>query len=375
MKKAMAVMLVAVVLFFGAVFGWKAFVGAQIAKSMQAMVLPPVTVSTAPVTTATWDPAIVAVGTLRAAQGVDVTAQTAGIITALRFDSGDKVAAGDVLLEQYSADERARLEGLVAQRKLAELNDERAADLARQNLISEFDRDARATELKTAQAGEKDLRLQIEQKIIRAPFAGRLGIRQVDVGQYIEPGDAIARLESDEQMLVDFKVPQREFANLREGQPVFLAVDAWPGERFGGKVAAIAPQVDIETRNLSVRAVVDNGDGKLVAGMFARVDVQLPRAEKVLTVPQSALTYSPYGDSVFVVDESVNEAGDTVLTVSNTFVVTGATRGDQVAITSGLEPGMTVVTAGQQKLRGGAQVMVDNSVSVSNDPAPEVTNN
>ena len=230
-------------------------------------------------------------------------------------------------------------------------------------------------ELKMAQAAENDLRLQIEQKIIRAPFAGRLGIRQVDVGQYIEPGDPIARLESDEQMLVDFKVPQREFANLREGQPVFLTVDAWPGERFGGEVAAIAPQVDIETRNLSVRAVIDNGDGRLVAGMFARVDVQLPRAEQVLTVPQSALTYSPYGDSVFVVDESVNEAGETVLIVTNTFVVTGATRGDQVAISSGLEPGMTVVTAGQQKLRGGAQVQVDNSVPVSNDPAPEVVNN
>ena len=375
MKKAMVGMLLAVVLFFGVVFGWKAFVGAQIAKSMQAMVLPPVTVSTAPVTAATWSPAIVAVGTLRGAQGVDVTAQISGIITALRFDSGDKVAAGDVLLEQYSADESARLEGLVAQRKLAALNDKRSADLARQNLISEFDRDARATELKTAQAAENNLRLQIEQKIIRAPFAGRLGIRQVDVGQYIEPGDPVARLESDEQMLVDFKVPQREFANLREGQPVFLTVDAWPGERFGGEVAAIAPQVDIETRNLSVRAVVDNGDGRLVAGMFARVDVQLPRTEKVLTVPQSALTYSPYGDSVFVVDESVDEAGKKVLTVTNTFVVTGATRGDQVAISSGLEPGMIVVTAGQQKLRGGAQVLVDNSVPVSNDPAPEVVNN
>jgi membrane fusion protein (multidrug efflux system) len=216
--------------------------------------------------------------------------------------------------------------------------------------------------------------LNIEKKSIRAPFAGQLGIRGVDLGQYIEPGDNLVRLEAIDQLLVDFTVSQRQIGQLLVGQVVFAYVDAWPGQRFAGVIEAIAPKVESDTRNVRVRAVLDNVDTRLVPGMFARVEIQLPTQGTVVTVPQSAVTYSPYGDSVYVVADQ--PAGDQpVYAVSNTFVVLGATRGDQVTIESGLTAGMTVVTAGQQKLRNGSQVVIDNSVPVSNNPTPQPENN
>jgi membrane fusion protein (multidrug efflux system) len=377
MKRPMLIMLVSVGLFFGAVFGWKAFVGSQIQKSMQAMAMPPVTVSTKLVDAEAWSPTITAVGSVRAVQGVDVSAQVEGQITELHFDSGDTVAVGDLLVQQYTADEMAQLEGRIADRQLAELNYERLKNLSKKQLVSEFDFDASRTELQRSQAIEKNLLLNIEKKSIRAPFAGQLGIRGVDLGQYIEPGDTLVRLEALDQLLVDFTVSQRQMGQLFVGQKVVAYVDAWPGQRFTGVIDAIAPKVEINTRNVSVRAVLTNVDTRLIPGMFARVEVQLSTQDTVVTVPQSAITYSPYGDSVYVIGEqSPQDAnGQPVYGVTNTFVVLGATRGDQVAIESGLAAGTTVVTAGQQKLRNGSQVVVDNSVPVSNNPAPQPANN
>jgi len=375
MKKPMIIMLALAGLFFGGVFGWKAFVGAQIEKAMASMEPPPATVSAMQATAEAWAPHIPAVGSLRAAQGVDVTPQVAGLITRLDFDSGDEVAAGDILLQQYDADLRAELDGLIAARELAEANLRRAEELIDQDLVSEFDYDSRKTELQLARAAEADLRLQIEKHSIRAPFSGQLGIRKVDLGQYIEPGDLIARLENRERMLVDFPVPQRQLGNLRSGQPVTVEVDAWPDRKFPGVIRAIEPQVERDTRNLRLRAVVENPSGELLPGMFAQIEVLLPERQQVVTVPQSAITYSPYGDSVFVVEEDAGADGEPVTTVINTFVVTGETRGDQVAIATGLKAGQTVVTSGQQKLRNGAKVVVNNAVQVRNDPDPVPVNN
>jgi membrane fusion protein (multidrug efflux system) len=377
MKRPMLIMLVSVALFFGAVFGWKAFVGIQIQTAMQAMAMPPVTVSTMLVSDETWAPAIAVVGSLRAVQGVDVSAQVEGQIIELHFDSGDSVAAGDLLVQQYTADELAELEGRVADRQLAELNYKRLKNLSRKQLVSEFDLDASRTELQRSKAIEKNLLLNIEKKSIRAPFAGQLGIRSIDLGQYIEPGDPLVRLEAIAQLLVDFTVSQRQIGQLSVGQTVFAYVDAWQGQRFAGVIEAVAPKVESNTRNVRVRAVLANVDTRLVPGMFARVEIQLPTQGTVVTVPQSAVTYSPYGDSVYVVaNQPEQAAGDQpVYAVSNTFVVLGATRGDQVAIESGLTAGMTVVTAGQQKLRNGSQVVIDNSVPVSNNPTPRPDNN
>jgi membrane fusion protein (multidrug efflux system) len=377
MKRPMLIMLVCVGLFFGAVFGWKAFVGMQIQKSMQAMAMPPVTVSTMLVSDETWAPVITVVGSLRAVQGVDVSAQVEGQITELHFDSGDTVAAGDLLVQQYTADELAQLEGRVADRQLAELNYKRLKNLSSKQLVSEFEFDASRTDLQRTKAIEKTLLLNIEKKSIRAPFAGQLGIRSVDLGQYIEPGDNLVRLEAIDQLLVNFTVSQRQIGQLSVGQVVFAYVDAWPGQRFAGVIDAIAPKVESDTRNVRVRAVLDNVDTRLLPGMFARVEIQLPTQGTVVTVPQSAVTYSPYGDSVYIVADQPEQAGGAqpVFAVSNSFVVLGATRGDQVAIKSGLTAGMTVVTAGQQKLRNGSQVVIDNSVAVSNSPTPQPDNN
>jgi membrane fusion protein (multidrug efflux system) len=371
----MLYMLVATGLFFGTLFGWKAYVNGRNQAAMAAMGFPPVTVSTTRATAESWTPTIAAVGSLRASQGVDVTAQVAGLITGIRFESGSQAEAGELLVEQYAADEQAQLDGLVAECKLAEINLARTRELIRDKLVSAFELDVRETDLQRARAAEDDLRLKITQKSIRAPFAGQLGIRQVDVGQYLEPGDAIVRLEARDQMVVDFPVPQQQFSNLHVTQPVSVHVDAWPRQTFGGTISAIEPQVERDTRNIRVRAVIGNPEGKLLPGMFARIDIDLPARHNVITVPQAAVTRSPYGDAIFVVGEHTDDAGRQELRVTNTIVVTGATRGDQVAITSGLEAGATIVTAGQQKLRNGSVVVVDNSVPVSNSASPEADNN
>lgn len=371
----MIYMLVAVGLFFGAIFGFKAFVGAKIKSVMANMPMPPVTVSTVHALADTWTPTIPAVGSLRASRGVDVTSQVAGQIIAIHFESGGSVKAGDPLLELYAADEQAQLQGLVADRKLAELNLGRAEQLIRDKLISAFDLDTKRNDLERAKAAEDALRLQIREKSVRAPFAGRVGIRKVDLGQYLQPGNPIVRLESGDQMLVDFPVAQQELGNLKIDRPVSLQVDAWPGQVFHGRIMAIEPQVDPATRNIKVRAVVDNADGRLLPGMFARIEVELPAREHVVTVPQAAILKSPYGDAVFVVEEQKGADGKPELHAANTPVVTGSRRGDQVAIVSGLAAGATVVSAGLQKLRNGSVVLIDNSVPVSNNPAPQPVNN
>jgi membrane fusion protein (multidrug efflux system) len=371
MKRQFIIMLVLVGLVLGAVFGWKSYAGLQMRQGMAAMVLPPVVVSTAQVETANWSPTIPAVGSLRALQGVNVTAQIAGQITELLFDSGATVAAGDLLVRQYTADDEARLAGLVAETRLAEMNFKRAQELVAKELISATDYDTRQTELQRARAAEANLRLIIEQKTIRAPFSGRLGIRKVDLGQFVEPGDTLVRLESFSQILVEFPVPQRLVGQLIVGQPLTVTTDAWPGEYFAGSIRALEPQVNRETRMMSVQGLIANVEERLVPGMFVRVAVELPALNNVLTVPQSAVTYSPYGNSLFVVDDA--EDGGQI--VRNRFVVTGETRGDQVMIASGIEVGATIVTAGQQKLRNGSRVQIDNSVPVSNEPDPAPANN
>jgi len=370
----MILMLLAVGLFFGGVFGWKAWVAYQSNTMMASTAMPPVTVSTTVATSDTWKPIIPSVGTLRAAQGVDITAQVAGMITELRFESGTVVKAGDLLAQQYVDDERARLAALEADVRLAELNLVRAKDLLEQKLNSQFEYDTAQTDRDRAVAQARNVRLLIEKKTIRAPFSGRIGIRQVDLGQYVEPGDPIVRLEALDKILVDFPISQRSIGLVGVGQPLTISVDAYPGKAFRGAVTAIAPNVRSTTRDVRLEGLIDNSSEQLLPGMFAEVEVEMPEREAVVTLPQSTITYSPYGDSVFVVTEAAG-GGDSDLVVQNRFVETGETRGDQVAVLSGVEPGETIVTAGQIKLRNGARVVVDNSVLVSNEPVSVLENN
>jgi len=362
----MIIMLVVVGLFCGAVFGWKAFDGYQTAQFMNSQPIPAVTVSTAVASSETWAPVIPSIGTLRASQGVDITAQEDGIITELRFESGAEVKAGDVLAQQYVDDERARLDALEADVQLAELNLTRARDLLNKDLNSQFDYDTRKTDHDRAVAQARSVRLIIDKKTIRAPFSGRIGIRQVDLGQFIEPGDPIVRLEALDQILVDFPVSQRYMSQVHTGQSLVIRVDAWPGKDFHGTITAIAPQVRSTTRDLRLEGLVDNAAGQLLPGMFAEVIVQRPVEEEVVTVPQASITFSPYGDSIFTIRETTDTNGESMLVVDNVFVTTGSTRGDQVAILAGITVGDTVVTAGHIKLRDGVRVRVDNSIPVSN---------
>ncbi|MFQ5634417.1 MAG: efflux RND transporter periplasmic adaptor subunit [Gammaproteobacteria bacterium] len=374
MIRRMILMLLAVGLFFGGVFGWKAWTAYQSDLLMAGQPMPAVTVSTTVAVHETWHPVIPAVGTLRASQGVDITAQLAGMITELRFESGAAVRAGDLLAQQYVDDERARLAALEADVRLAELNLARAQDLLDQNLSSQFDYDTRRTDRDRAVAQAENARLIIDKKTIRAPFSGRIGIRMVDLGQYVEPGDPLVRLEALDKILVDFTVPQRSVGLTHSGQPLKIFVDAYPGKVFHGVVTAVAPNVRSNTRDVRLEGVVDNPGERLLPGMFAEIDVVMPAEEAVVTVPQSAISYSPYGDSVFVVREATDDSGDTILLADNVFVQTGDTRGDQVAVLSGVEAGDTIVSAGQIKLRSGARVVVDNSVLVSNEVSPVFPN-
>ena len=368
-------MLLLVGMFFGSVFGWKAFQALQMNQNMNAGGMPPVTVSTTVASSETWTPVIPSVGTLRASQGVDITAQEPGIITELRFESGAEVEKGDVLAQQYADDDRARLEALEADVELAELNLVRAEDLLKKNLNSQFDYDTRKTDRDRAVAQARNLRLVIEKKTIRAPFSGRIGIRQVDLGQYVQPGDPIVRLEALDKILVDFPVPQRMIGRVRVGQSLLIRVDAFADKEFRGRVTAISPQVRAETRDVRIEGLVDNESELLLPGMFAEVEIRLEQQERVVTLPQSTITYSPYGDSVFVVEEITVDDGTAGLIARNRFVETGETRGDQVAILAGVQVGETVVTSGQIKLRNNTPIIINNTVRVSNEAAPRPENN
>jgi membrane fusion protein (multidrug efflux system) len=280
-----------------------------------------------------------------------------------------------VLAQQFADDERARLEALDADVQLAELNLTRARDLLKRDLNSQFDYDTRKTDYDRAVAEARSVRLIIDKKTIRAPFSGRIGIRQVDLGQYIRPGDPIVRLEALDKILVDFPVTQRHMSHVRPEQPLIIRVDAWPGKEFHGTITAIAPQVQSATRNLRLEGLIDNEAGQLLPGMFAEVTIQRPVVEEVVTVPQAAITFSPYGDSVFTIREMTDANGDPALVAENVFVTIGSTRGDQVAILAGVSAGDTVVTAGHIKLRAGMPVRVDNSIPVSNLASSTPENN
>jgi membrane fusion protein (multidrug efflux system) len=365
MIRRMLLMLVLVGLFFGGIFGWKAFVGGQIRAAMAERGPPVATVSTTRVATSDWVPTLRSVATLRSAQSVDVTAQVEGQVTRLFFDSGDEVARGTLLVQQYVADERAQLKALQADLRLAEIELRRIQQLVREKLVPQSDLDAATSRLDRVRAEVESLEVAIGKKAIRAPFAGRLGIRKVDLGQFIEPGDAIVRLESLDRLYADFKLPQQALPRLEVRQAVRVSVDAWPDEGFNGEISAIEPAVDAATRNVSLRAEIANADGRLRPGMFAEIRVALPERREVLLVPQTAITFSPFGNSVYVVDGS----GDASLARS-VYVEVGETRGDLVEIMAGLSPGQEVVTAGQLKLRDGARINIDNSVTVSASVAP-----
>lgn len=370
--KRMIIMLVLTGLVLAAVFGFEAFKGVMIRKFMATLSNPPQTVSTMVAASTEWRSQIEAVGSVRAVNGANLSAQVAGTVSAVHIQSGADVKKGDLLLELESADDVAHLEALKATAAMAQLTYDRDRTLVKTNAVSQQTADTDESNLKNAKALVAQQQALVDHKFVRAPFAGRLGIRQVDLGQYLAAGTAIVTLQQLDPIYVDFYAPQQSIAQLKVGQAATAKVDTYPNRHFEGKILAINSLVDAATRNVLVRAEFANKDGFLLPGMFATVDIDTGAPQKYVTLPQTAVAYNSYGDIVYLVEDKGKDAnGKPQLVARQTFVTTGATRGDQVAIVKGVKDGDTVVTAGQVKLRNGTPVLINNTVQPANDPNPK----
>ena len=371
----MLVMLIIAAVVVGGVVWFQQFKNTMIAKAIKGGANPPQTVATAVAQPSSWQATVEALGNLRASQEAALGAEVGGLVTAIRFDSGEKVRAGQTLVELNPAPLRAQLAQLEAQAALAELNLKRDEAQLKVRAIAQAAVDNDMAALKSAQAQVTAQKALIAQKTIAAPFSGQLGIRQVNLGQYLAPGAAVVTLQKLDPMEVDFTVPQNQIDLIRVGMKAVLQSSAAPGKTFEATVAAIEPQVDASTRNLKVRARVPNPKGELLPGVFATVRITQGEPRQYITLPNAAIAYNPYGATVFVVkDEGKGPDGKPKLVAEQRFVTAGPTRGDQVGIVEGVKAGETVVTAGQLKLRNGSPVVIKNSVQPSDNPNPQVPN-
>lgn len=406
--KRMTLMIIGVIVLIAIIAGVKVM---QVMKMMAGFGPPPPSVvSTTKVTTEDWQPELKAVGSLRAVRGADLSLDMAGLVTDVNLKSGDDVKEGQVLLQLRSTEDEAQLRQLEAAASLAEVTFNRAKQQLAVQAVSKADFDTAQADLKAKQAAVAQQRVNVSRKQLRAPFAGRAGIVTVNPGTYLASGTVIVTVQQTDPVYADFFMPQKNLAQLKVGQKVALSLDAYPGKQFEGTLTAISPKVDDQTRNVQVEATVPNSDHVLAPGMFANVSVEVGEHKKYMTLPQTAVVYNPYGETVYVVKkkadfdkaqaESQKSAAASAqktdarpadakkddrkaapakdekkddpnqLVVEQTFVTTSATRGDQVAITKGLEEGVEVVTSGQIKLKNGAPIKIDNSVQPANNPNP-----
>ncbi|HTG25457.1 MAG TPA: efflux RND transporter periplasmic adaptor subunit [Reyranella sp.] len=372
MIKRMLMMLVLVGVVLGGLFGFKAFVGGKIKEAMASMADLPQTVSAAKAASSDWQPRIDAVGSLRAVRGADLSLEVAGVVEEITFQSGDEVQAGQILLRLRNDDDVAKLQSLEATAQLAQITYDRDVKQLKAQAISQAIVDNDEANLRNAKAQVAQQKAMVDKKTLRAPFAGRLGLRQVDLGQFLSAGTVIATLQSLDPIFVDFLLPQQSVAQLSVGQTVRVKVDAFLGREFAGKITAINPKVETASRNIQVRATLPNRDQKLLPGMFATVELETGAPQRLVTLPQTAVSYNPYGSLVYIVDDKAKGAGGKPqLVARQVFVTTGATRGDQVAILKGVSEGDTVVTSGQVKLRNGVPLAIDNRIVPTNDAAPK----
>ncbi|MEO6245571.1 MAG: efflux RND transporter periplasmic adaptor subunit [Opitutaceae bacterium] len=337
---------------------------------------PPETVTAATATEAEWENRLVANGSVAPVQGVMIGAEVPGKVVAIHFESGASVAAGALLVELDVSTETAQLRAAEALAELAKLNLARSRELREKGTNSSSDLDSSDAQAKQAAAAADNFRAVIAKKSIRAPFAGRLGIRLVQLGQILKDGEAIVSLQTVDPIYTNFTLPQQYLSSLAVGHDVRLTTDAAPGEKFLGKITAIAPEIDAVTRNVRVQATFANADAKLRTGMFGSVAVLLPTTAKSLIIPSTAILAAPYGDSVFVISEGKNEkTGETEKTIHQQFIRTGAARGDFVTVVTGLKAGDQVVTTGVFKLRPGMVVKIDNTLApkAQLNPKPDNT--
>lgn len=332
---------------------------------------PPAAVTTVVARQEEWPATLGAIGTVVAVHGVTVSADLPGVVDRIAFDSGKSVREGDILVELDTRQERAQLAAAEAERDLARINFERLQRLVKEGVIPEADYDKAQSEQRSTDAKVREIRATIERKTIRAPFAGLLGIRQVNLGQYLSPGSPVVPLQSLHPIYVNFGVPQEAAAQVQVGRTVRISVDNLPDRTFVGRVTAVDSVLDERTRNVQVQATIANADARLRPGMFVKAELTMGSARPMVTLPASAISYAPYGDSVFIVTDLQDQNGHTYRGVRQQFVKVQRSRGDQVAIASGLNPGDEVVSSGVFKLRNGAAVQVNNKVQPENNPAPK----
>ena len=373
MKKRILFAILGLLIVIGVLAGVKTLqIRAMIDHGKKA-VPPTDTITTAVARAESWETSLAAVGSLTAVQGVTVAAELSGKVVEIAFEPGVKVKRGDLLIRQDTSVEEAQLPGLEAQVKLAESVIARNVEMLKEKIISQADYDASVAALQLAMAQEGALRATITKKAIHTPFAGRLGVRQVNLGQLLREGDPIVTLQALDPIYVNFALPQQELHRLHTGLPVRVTSDAFPGLAIDGRITTVNPLVDTDTRNVQLQATVSNAGEKLRPGMYVTTAVGLPVRKKVVIIPATSVLYAPYGDSVFVVVDDKAGKGGKVL--RQQFVRLGERRGDFVSVTEGMKEGETIASTGVFKLRNGQAALVDNRLVPEFQVAPTPANN
>jgi membrane fusion protein (multidrug efflux system) len=369
--KRMIWMVVSVLVLIAVIVGIKVLL---VMRMIHSMPKPgPSTVSTVKAEPQAWQPSLSAVGTLRAANGADLAMDVAGLVTAVKLKSGADVKQGQVLLQLRDGDDVAQLQQLQANAQLSRITFDRARKQLDAQAISKAGFDSAEADYKARQAAVAQQKVMVAKKQLRAPFDGRVGIITISPGDYLSAGTAVVTLQQLDPLLVDFNVPQSELGRLKVGQTVNMTLDAYPGKTFSGELSAISPKVAASTRNVQVEATVPNQNKALTPGMFAKLSVDVGSEKQLLTLPQAAIVYNPYGNTVYVVQPAKgkdDKGNPNAATVQQTFITTGETRGDQVAILKGIKAGTEVVSSGQMKLKNGAPIKVDNSVQPADAAHP-----
>jgi membrane fusion protein (multidrug efflux system) len=373
LRRRMTMMLCCVFLLLGLIFGFNQLKTFMIKYFISGMGLPPATVSTMVVETTAWQPKLSSVGNLRAYRGVELGTEIGGLVQTVPIKSGMDVKEGELLIKLNDTSDLAQLNSLKALADLAKVINERDGQQLEIQAISKNVFDTSKADAASKQAQVEQQTALVAKKNLKAPFSGRVGIVMINPGQFVNPGDKLLTLQTLDPILVDFNLPQSNAAQIQVGQEIILTTDAFKDTSFSGKITAVSPKVDTNTRNIQIEARLANPDKKILPGMFANVNIKLGDEVKLITLPQTAVTYNPYGSTVFIAKPTSkkDKQGKPVLEAQQVFVTTGSTRGDQVAILKGLEEGSTVVTSGQLKLKNGTPLIVNNKVLPANSPNPQ----
>ena len=373
MKSKVVLSLAIVIVVLGGLAGVKVMQIRSMQEAAKNYQEPPETVSTVEAVAEQWQQTIKAVGTIAPVRGVNIASEIPGTVVEIAFESGATVKQGDLLLRLDTSSEEAQLRALEAQTELARLNAKRIRELRAEKAVAQSELDNAEATLAQFQGNADAVKATIAKKTVRAPFAGRLGIRQVNLGEFVEAGrTTIVSLQALDRVYADFSLPQQDLSRIATGLKVRLGVDAFPGREFNGEVTSLNPDLDVATRSVRVQATFTNPDELLRPGMFARVELVMPTAQDVLAIPSTAVLSAPYGSLVYVIKDSTNAPNE--LVVQQQFIRTGRKKGDFVSVESGLKPGDRVVRSGMFKLRNGIRVLINNDIVPSTDLAPKPAN-